>query len=174
MISMNIISDFSIPGVILLIVLTAYIKGVPVFDVFIEGAKEGAETAFNILPTMVGIIAAVSILNASGLIDILTNLISKPLSLIGIPPETAPILLIRPFSGSASLGIFSEQIKTYGADTYIGRVLSTIMGSSETVLYTLAVYFGATNVKDTRHAVAASLISSYMGMLASIYICKII
>jgi len=174
MIFMNFISDFSIPAVILIIVLVAYLKGVPVFDVFIEGAKDGAKTAFNILPTMVGIIAAVSIINASGLIDILTNLISKPLNLIGIPSETAPILLIRPFSGSASLGIFSEQIKTYGADTYIGRVLSTIMGSSETVLYTIAVYFGATNVKDTRHAVAASLISSYMGMLASIYICKIL
>jgi len=171
---MSIISNFSIPVVILIIVLNAYLKGVPVFDVFIEGAREGAKTAFNILPTMVGIIAAVSILNASGLIDILTGLISKPLDLIGIPSETAPILLIRPFSGSASLGLFSEQIKAYGADTYIGRVLSTIMGSSETVFYTIAVYFGATRVKDTRHAVAASLISSYMGMLASIYICKIL
>lgn len=171
---MNIISDFSLPGVILLIVLMAYLKGIPVFDVFIEGAKEGAETAFNILPTMVGIIAAVAILNASGLIDILTNLISKPFELIGVPPETLPVLLIRPFSGSASLGMFSEQIRIYGVDTYIGRVLSTIMGSSETVLYTLAVYFGATNAKNTRHAVAASLISSYLGMFAAIYICKIL
>lgn len=171
---MNIISDFSLPGVILLIVLMAYLKGIPVFDVFIEGAKEGAETAFTILPTMVGIIAAVAILNASGLIDILTNLISKPFELIGVPPETLPVLLIRPFSGSASLGMFSEQIRIYGVDTYIGRVLSTIMGSSETVLYTLAVYFGATNAKNTRHAVAASLISSYLGMFAAIYICKIL
>ena len=88
---MNFISDFSIPGVILIIVLVAYIKGIPVFDAFIEGAGEGAKTALNILPTMVGIIAAVSVLNASGLIDILTGLISKPLNLIGIP-ETAPIL----------------------------------------------------------------------------------
>ncbi|NLL66146.1 MAG: spore maturation protein, partial [Clostridiaceae bacterium] len=139
---MDLLSSFSIPGVILIVVLVAYFKGIPVFDAFIEGAREGAETAFNILPTMVGIIAAVSILNASGLIDILTNLISRPLGLIGIPPETVPVLLIRPFSGSASLGLFSEQIKIYGADTYIGRVLSTIMGSSETVLYTIAVYFG--------------------------------
>lgn len=171
---MDFISSFSIPGVIFIVVIVAYLKGIPVFDVFIEGAREGAETALNILPTMVGIIAAVSILNASGLIDILTSLISKPLSLLGIPPETVPVLLIRPFSGSASLGLFSEQIRLYGADTYIGRVLSTIMGSSETVLYTLAVYFGATNVKNTRHAVAASLLSSYMGMFAAIYICKIL
>ncbi|NLO98995.1 MAG: spore maturation protein [Clostridiaceae bacterium] len=171
---MNFISDFSIPGVILIIVLVAYIKGIPVFDAFIEGAGEGAKTALNILPTMVGIIAAVSVLNASGLIDILTDLISKPFELIGIPPETLPVLLIRPFSGSASLGMFSEQIRIYGADTYIGRVLSTIMGSSETVIYTLAVYFGATSAKDTRHAVAASLISSYMGMFAAIYICKVL
>ncbi|MGI6084827.1 MAG: spore maturation protein [Acetivibrionales bacterium] len=171
---MSFISSFSIPGVILIVVMAAYLKGIPVFDAFIEGAREGAKTAFNILPTMVGIIAAVSIVNASGLIDILTGLISKPLGFIGIPPETVPVLLIRPFSGSASLGLFSEQIRLYGADTYIGRVLSTIMGSSETVLYTLAVYFGATNVKNTRHAVAASLLSSYIGMLAAIYICKIL
>ncbi|NLL95700.1 MAG: spore maturation protein [Clostridiaceae bacterium] len=168
------ISNFMIPAVILLIILAAYIKGVPVFDVFVEGAKIGAKTSFNILPVMVGIIMAVSVLNASGLIDILTSLIAKPLSLIGIPPETIPVLLIRPFSGSASLGMFSELIKKYGADSYIGRVLSTIMGSSETVLYTLAVYFGAANVKNTRHAIAASLISSYLGMLTAIYICKIL
>lgn len=167
-------SNFMIPAVILLIILAAYIKGVPVFDVFVEGAKIGAKTSFNILPVMVGIIMAVSVLNASGLIDILTSLIAKPLSLIGIPPETIPVLLIRPFSGSASLGMFSELIKKYGADSYIGRVLSTIMGSSETVLYTLAVYFGAANVKNTRHAIAASLISSYLGMLTAIYICKIL
>ncbi len=168
------ISNFMIPAVILLIILAAYIKGVPVFDVFVEGAKIGAKTSFNILPVMVGIIMAVSVLNASGLIDILTSLIAKPLSLIGIPPETIPVLLIRPFSGSASLGMFSELIKKYGADSYIGRVLSTIMGSSETVLYTLAVYFGAANVKNTRHAITASLISSYLGMLTAIYICKIL
>ncbi len=171
---MDFISNLMIPAVILLIILVAYIKGIPVFDEFVEGAKEGAKTSFNILPVMVGIIMAVSVLNASGLIDILSGLISKPLSIIGIPPETIPVLLIRPFSGSASLGMFSEQIKKYGADSYIGRTLSTIMGSSETVLYTLAVYFGATNVKNTRHAIAASLISSYLGMLTAIYICKVL
>lgn len=171
---MDFIANFSIPGVILIIVLFGYFKGIPVFDTFVEGAKEGAKTAFDILPVMVGIIAAVSILNASGLISILTNLVKGPFQLIGIPPEIIPILLIRPFSGSASLGLFTEQIKLYGADNYIGRALSTIMGSSETVLYTLAVYFGGANVKNTRHAVAASLISSYAGMLAAIYICKIL
>lgn len=171
---MNFISNFSIPGIILLIVIVAYLKGVPVFDAFVEGAKEGAKTAFDILPVMVGIIAAVSILNASGLIDVLTNLVRGPAQLVGIPAEVIPILLIRPFSGSASLGLFTEQIKAYGADHYLGRALSTIMGSSETVLYTLAVYFGAANVKNTRHAVVAGLISSYVGMLAAIYICKII
>ncbi len=168
------IANFSIPGIILIIVLVAYFKGVPVFDTFVEGAKEGAKTAFEILPVMVGILAAVSILNASGLISILTNLIKGPAQLVGIPPETIPILLIRPFSGSASLGLFTEQIKAYGPDKYLGRALSTIMGSSETVLYTLALYFGATSVKNTRHALVASLISSYAGMLAAIYISKIL
>ncbi len=167
------ISKFSVPGVIFIIVVIGYMKRVPVFDTFVEGAKEGAKAAFDVLPVMVGILAAVSIINASGLIDILTSLLKGPLSLIGIPAEIVPILLIRPFSGSASLGLFTQQIKLFGADTYLGRTISTIMGSSETVLYTLPVYFGAANVKDTRHAVAASLVASYTGMLVSIFICRI-
>ncbi|NLM74177.1 MAG: spore maturation protein [Clostridiaceae bacterium] len=168
------ISKFSVPGVIFFIVVIGYLKKVPVFDAFVEGAKEGASAAFEVLPVMVGILTAVSLINASGLIDILTSLVKGPLSLLGVPAEIVPILLIRPFSGSASLGLFTQQIKLFGADTYLGRTLSTIMGSSETVLYTLPVYFGAANVKDTRHAVAASLIASYTGMLVSIYICKFI
>lgn len=171
---MDFIANFAIPGVILIIVIIAWLRGVHVFDVFVEGAKEGARTAFDVLPVMVGIIAAVSVINASGLIDVLTNLIKKPFQLLGISPELIPILIIRPFSGSASLGLFSELIKTHGADSYLGRALSTIMGSSETVLYTLAVYFGAANVKNTRHAVPAALISSYAGILAAIYICKVL
>lgn len=171
---MSFIANFAVPAIILIIVIYGWLKGVPVFDVFVEGAKEGAKTAFDILPVMVGIIAAVSILNASGLIAILANMMKAPLEFVGIPSEVIPVLLIRPFSGSASLGLFTELIKTYGADSYLGRVLSTIMGSSETVLYTLAVYFGATSAKNTRHAVLASLISSYTGILVAIYICKII
>ncbi len=168
------ISRFSVPGIILFIVLIGYLRKVPVFDVFVEGAKEGARAAFDVLPVMVGILAAVSLLNASGFIDILANLIEKPLSLFGIPPEIVPILIIRPFSGSASLGLFTQQIKVFGADSYLGKVISTIMGSSETVLYTLPVYFGAANVKNTRHALAASLIASYFGMRVSVYICKVL
>ncbi|MCX7772054.1 MAG: spore maturation protein [Clostridia bacterium] len=171
---MDFIANFSIPAVILLIVLAGYFKGVPVFDAFVEGAKEGAKTAFDVLPVMVGIIAAVSIINASGLIGILTRLVQAPLGLVGIPPEVIPILIIRPFSGSASLGLFTEQVKAFGADSFLGRALSTVMGSSETVLYPLAVYFGAAGVKNTRHAVVASLVSSYSGMLAAIFICKIL
>ncbi len=167
------LSNLAIPAVLLIIVLFGFLKGLPVFDDFVEGAKEGAKTAFDILPVMVGILAAVSMLNASGLIDILTNLISKPAAFLGIPEELLPVMLLRPFSGSASLALFTEQIKQVGADSYLGRVLSTIMGSSETVLYTLAVYFGATKAKDTRHAVAASLISTYAGMIAAIYLCRI-
>lgn len=170
----EIISNAAIPTVVFLIVVTAFAKGVPVFDTFIEGAKEGVRTAFDILPVMVGILAGVAVLNGSGLVDILTALLQKPMEAVGIPKETLPLLLIRPFSGSASLGIFSDQISRVGPDTFIGRALSTIMGSSETVLYTLAVYFGAANVKNTRHAVAASLISSYAGMIAAIFICRIL
>lgn len=168
------IAGFSVAAVIFIIIAIAYIKGVPVFDAFVEGAREGAKAAVDVLPVMVGILAAVSILNTSGLIDILTNLIKAPLQLIGIPSEIVPMLLLRPISGSASLGLFTEQIKAFGPDSYLGRALSTIMGSSETVLYILPVYFGAVNVKNTRHAAAASIIASYSGMLAAIYLCRIL
>ncbi len=171
---MDFIANISIPAIVLIIVITAWIKGVPVFDTFVEGAKEGAKTAFDVLPVMVGILAAVSVLNASGFIDVLSNLLKGLAALAGISPEIIPMLILRPFSGSASLGLFTEQIRAYGADTYLGRALSTIMGSSETVLYTLAVYFGAADVKNTRHALAASLIASYAGMLAAVYICKVL
>jgi spore maturation protein B len=164
----------AIPAVVLIIVLTAYFKGIPVFDTFVEGAKEGARTAFDILPVMVGILAAISMLTGSGLIDILTNLLKKPAQIVGIPEEILPLLIIRPFSGSASLGLFTDTITKVGPDSFLGRALSTIMGSSETVLYTLAVYFGACQVKNTRHALAASLISSYAGMFAAIAICRIL
>ena len=170
----NFLADAAIPAVVFIIVITAYLKGVPVFDVFVEGAKEGARTAFDILPVMVGILAGVSMMNGSGMIDILTSLLTKPAQTVGIPQDVLPILLIRPFSGSASLGIFTDQITKVGPDTYLGRVLSTIMGSSETVLYTLAVYFGAANVKNTRHAIIAALMSSYAGMLTAIFICRIL
>lgn len=168
------LASAAIPFVVFIIVITAYIKGVPVFDTFVEGAREGAKTAFDILPVMVGILAAVAVLNGSGLIDILTGLLKKPAEAVGIPRETVPILLMRPFSGSAALGLFTDQISKVGPDTFLGRALSTIMGSSETVLYTLAVYFGAAGVRNTRHALVASLISSYAGMLAAILICRII
>lgn len=164
----------AIPAVVLLIVLTAYIKGVPVFDTFVEGAKEGAKTAFDILPVMVGILAAISMVTGSGLLDILSGLLKKPAQILGIPEEILPLLIIRPFSGSASLGLFTDTIARVGPDSFLGRALSTVMGSSETVLYTLAVYFGACQVKNTRHALAASLISSYASMLAAIAICRIL
>jgi len=170
----ELLSSIAIPLVFLLITATAFIKGVPVFDNFVEGAKEGARTAFDILPVMVGILAGVAALNGSGLVDIITGLLQKPAEAAGIPREAIPLLLIRPFSGSASLGLFAAQIEKVGPDTFLGRALSTVMGSSETVLYTLAVYFGAANVRNTRHAIAASLVSSYAGMLAAIFICRVL
>ena len=170
----ELLSNAAIPAVFLFITVTAFIRGVPVFDTFVEGARDVSLTALNILPVMVVLQAGVAMLNGSGLIDIMTGLLQKPTEAAGVPREALPLLLIRPFSGSASLGLFAEQIEKVGPDTFLGRALSTIMGSSETVLYTLAVYFGAANVKNTRHAIAASLISSYAGMLAAVFICRII
>ena len=133
-------------------------QGCAVFDTFVEGAKEGARTAFY-LPVMVGILAGVAVLNGSGLIDIMTGLLQKPAEAAGIPRETLPLLLIRPFSGSASLGLFSEQIAKVGADSFRTCTVHYYGFQRNRSLYS-CVYFGAAR-SNTRHAIAASLISSY-------------
>lgn len=171
---LDFLSYAAMPLLVLVIIAGGYLRGIQVFDAFLEGAKEGAKAAFDVLPVMIGILAAVSMLNASGFIEILTGLIHKPAGALGVQKELLPLLIIRPFSGSASMGLFTEQISKVGPDSYLGNVLSTIMGSSETVIYTLAVYFGAANVENTRNALFASLVSSYAGMFAAVYICKIL
>lgn len=168
---MQVISVLAIPMIIVFIPIYGYAKGIKVYEEFTEGAKEGFQVALRIIPFLVAIFLAISVFRASGAMDILTWIISPITSKIGMPGEVVPMALMRPLSGSGALGIMSELIKTHGPDSFIGRLSSTMMGSTETTFYIIAVYFGSINVKQTRHALPAALTADLAGMIAAVIVC---
>jgi len=168
---MQVISVLAIPVIIVFIPIYGYAKGIKVYEEFSEGAKDGFQVALRIIPFLVAIFLAISVFRSSGAMDILTWIISPITSKIGMPGEVIPMAIMRPLSGSGALGIMSELIKTHGADSFIGRLASTMMGSTETTFYILAVYFGSINVKQTRHALPAALTADLAGMIASVIVC---
>ena len=168
------ISAFAVPLVVAFILVHGYIKGVKVYEVFVEGAAEGIKTSLRILPYLIAILMAIGVFRSSGAMDILLALLKVPAKLLGIPSEVTPLVLIRPLSGSGALGVLSEILNTYGPDSFAGRVAATIMGSTETIFYTTTVYFGAAGIKDTRHVLPAALVADLAGVIASVVICSII
>lgn len=167
------ISDYALASIIVVIIAIGIYKDVKVWDVFLDGAKEGLQTVLKIIPTLVGLIVAVGVFRASGAMDILVFAVSPLTSFIGIPPEVLPLVLLRPISGSASLALVSDIIRTYGSDSFIGQVASTMMGSTETIFYTLAVYFGAAGIKNIRYTLAAALVADAASVIASVSVCRI-
>lgn len=170
----EIISVLAIPFLILTFITIGFIKKVKVYETFIEGAKEGFNIAITIIPYLVAILVAIGIFRTGGAMDLLINLIKPITNLIGMPPEVVPMALMRPLSGSGSLGILAEIMKTYGTDSFIGVLASTMFGSTETTFFVLAVYFGAVNIKKTRYALAAGLLSDFSGFLAAIFIVRLL
>ena len=166
------ISDWAIPLLAGGIVLIALLRRVKLYEVFVEGAKEGFNVGVRIIPYLVAILCAVAFFRASGAMDLLTALVSPITNLLGIPAEALPMALIRPLSGGGALGVMSDIITTHGPDSFIGRVVSTMMGSTETTFYVLAVYFGSVGVTKVRHAVWAGLIADVAGLLSAIWICR--
>lgn len=148
--------------------LLGWYRRVSVFDCFVEGAKDGLSTTVKILPSLIGLLVAIGMLKASGALDFFLVLVSPISRLLRIPSEVMPLALMRPVSGSGSLAIVSDLLNRYGADSFIGRVASVMMGSTETTFYTIAVYFGSIGVRRTRHTVAASLVSDFCGMVLSV------
>jgi spore maturation protein B len=151
-----------------------FFKKVRVYEVFVEGAKDGFHTAIRIIPYLVAMLFAIGIFRASGAMDVLISIITPLTNLIGMPPDALPMALMRPLSGSGSLGIMTELMKVHGPDSFIGVLASTLYGSSETTFYILAVYFGSVNIKNTRHAVPVGLLADLAGMLAAVFICRIL
>lgn len=170
----NLVSLYAIPFVFLFILCIGAYKEVKVFDIFIEGAKEGMETVFKILPSLVGLLVAISVFRASGALDLLIFAVKPLTGFFGIPSEVLPLVFLRPISGSASLALVTDIIKQYGADSFIGRVVSTMMGSTETIFYTLTVYFGSVGIKKIRFTIIAALIADGVSIIASVWICTIL
>ena len=165
---LKLVSVSIIPVVITLIVANGILKKAPVFDLFIKGAKSGIETSFRILPSLVGLIVAISMLRASGFFDVAEKLIAPISDKLNFPEELVPLALIRPISGSASLAVVRDILSRFGADSLIGRCASVMMGSTETTFYTLAVYFGAVGITNSRYTVKCARLADLTGSIASV------
>jgi spore maturation protein SpmA len=170
----QIISTLAIPLIIISFVLFGFFKKVKIYEVFVEGAKEGFNVALRIIPYLVAMLVAIGIFRAGGAMEFLMIILSPATNLIGFPAEALPMALMRPLSGSGSIGIMSEVISVHGPDSFLGILVSTIMGSTETTFYVLALYFGSVSIKRTRHAVAAGILADIAGILAALFIVKLL
>lgn len=168
------LSNWAIPVIIFTIIAAGIWKKVRVYEVFVEGAKDGFNTAVRIIPYLVAILCSIAAFRASGAMDFLSGLLSPITNLIGMPAETVPLAIIKPLSGSGSLGLMSDLTAKYGPESFIARVAATMMGSTETTFYVLAVYFGSVGIKKIRYSVAAGLIADIAGILAAVFICNLV
>lgn len=164
------ISLYAIPAILIGITLYGYIKKVKVYEVFIDGAKDGFSTAVNIIPYLVAMLVAVGIFRASGAMDFVVKIISPITNLIGMPAEILPMGIMRSLSGGGAQGMMVDLFSTYGPDSQIGRTASLAMGSTETTFYVLAVYFGSVNIKKTRHALPVGLIVDAISLIAAVLV----
>lgn len=168
------ISDLMVPVVILYIILYGYSKKIDVYSAFIEGAKQGFKVVLDIMPTLIGLMVAVGILRESSAMDLLCKALSPLTEKVGFPTEALPLTLMRLISSSASTGILLDLFKNYGPDSFIGRFVSVMMSCTETVFYTMSVYFMSVNITKTRYTLAGALIANFAGIVASLWVCKIL
>ncbi|WP_031515214.1 spore maturation protein [Desulfofalx alkaliphila] len=164
------ISRWAVPFVLLLVPLAAAVKKVPVFETFVQGAESGFSTAIKTIPFLVAMLVAVSVFRASGAMQLMAEILSPLLALIGFPVEVLPHAIMRPISGGAALGVATDVIQNHGPDSFIGMLVSTMQGSSDTTFYVLALYFGSVGVHRYRYAVATGLTGDITTLIASIFI----
>ena len=172
--TINFISNLAMPMIILLIVIYGLKEKNKVFDTFLEGAKEGIQITISLLPTLIGLFVAIGALRSSGILDIIINLLNPILSIIHFPTELMPLAMLRPISGSSSIAVATDIMNNYGVDSPLGIMASTIMGSTETTLYTIAIYTSAVKIKKTRGVLYAALIGDFVGMIVSVVVCRIL
>jgi spore maturation protein SpmA len=168
------VSLMAVPFLLSAIPLYAILRRVKVYEEFVDGAKEGFDVAIRIIPYLVAMLVAVAMFRAAGGIDWLSRVLSPVLTPIGFPTDLLPMVLVRPLSGSGSLGFFTELVKHFGPDTSISRMAGTIYGSTETTFYVLAVYFGSVAIKRTRHALLAGLTADFVGVVAAVTVCRLV
>ena len=159
--------DYIVPILLLTVSAVALGKKENTYDLLLSGGAEGLKLLLTLVPTLVMLLTAVTMLRASGAVEILSTWLAPVFRFFGIPPETALLVLIRPISGSAALAVGSELMATYGADSLIGRTAAIMLGSTETTFYTISVYFGAAGVKKTRYAIPAALIADFTGFFVA-------
>ena len=165
------LSALVIPLLILFIISHGLYKKVSVYEEFVDGAKEGFSTAVRIIPYLVAILFAIAMFRASGAMEALLLFMSPIFTLVNIPVETLTMAMIRPMSGSGSVGVLAELIQTHGEDSIIVKIAATMFGSTETTLYVLAVYFGAVGIKKTGYALQVGLIADAAGYCAAVMVC---
>jgi spore maturation protein SpmB len=170
----NSISLLSIPFLLSAFPLYAALRRVRIYEVFVDGAKEGFEVALRIIPYLVAILVAIGMFRAAGGIDLLSKVLQPIMRAAGFPADLLPMVLMRPLSGSGTLGMFTELVKQFGPDALVSRTAGTIYGSTETTLYVLAVYFGSVGIKRTRYALLAGLTADLVGVVASVIVCRIV
>lgn len=167
-------SLWMIPLVLLLIPLVGFGRKVKVYEAFVEGAGEGFQTAIRIMPFLVAIMVAVNVFRASGAMGALVGLLSPFLACLDVPPELIPLAIMRPLSGTGALGMTTELLQTYGPDSLLGLIASTVLGSTDTTFYVLTVYFGAVGIMNPRYALFVGLLGDLTGFFASLFICRLL
>lgn len=168
------ISTVAMPLIILIIIIFGIRERKNIFDLFLIGAKKGMEITIRIFPTLIGLFFAIGLLRESGIIDFFTKIMSPILNTLNFPKELVPLAILRPISGSASMAVATDIIKNNGVDSIIGLIASVIMGSTETTLYTIAVYSSSVNIKDTKKVLIASLAADVTGIVISTIICRLL
>ena len=170
----EIFSSWTVPGLIAGFVLFGWARGVSVYESLVEGAKDGFQVALRIIPYLVAILVAVGMFRESGCLAGLVTVLSPITGPLGLPAEAVPVALLRPLSGSGSFGVMSEILAAHGPDSYLGYLVSTMQGATDTTFYILAVYFGAVGIKKTRHAIPAGLATDAAGILAAVLVCRLV
>ncbi len=166
------LSDLMVPLILFYIVGFGILSKRPVFDDFLEGAKDGMKTVVGILPTLIGLMAAIGVLRTSGFLDVLAEILKIPAGVLKIPMPVVPVILVRMISNSAATGLVLDIFKTYGPDSLIGNTVSIMMGCTETIFYTMSVYFMTARIEKTRWTLPGALVATAAGIVASIFLAR--
>ncbi|MGE5652803.1 MAG: spore maturation protein [Bacillota bacterium] len=166
--TIRVISVWAVPFLVFFIPIYAYFRGVRVYEVFLDGAKEGFQTAIRLIPALVGMLTVIGIFRASGALDSLSRVLAPLLNPLGIPAEILPLALLRPLSAGGALGYAANIINIHGPDSYLGYLASVVQGSMETTFYVITVYFGAVGVSRVRHSIWAGLAGDLAGFIAAL------
>lgn len=170
---LDLASVYALPAIIFVILVWALVKKVPVYETFVEGAKDGVDVTLRIVPYLTAIVVAVAMFRASGALDMLSNCLSSVLTKINVPSDILPLAIVRSLSGSAALGVFSDIASQNPPDSYVTKLGAIMLGSSETTFYVLAVYFGAVGIKKVRYALWTGLIADALGIIGAIVVANL-